>query len=48
MTLQLIEDDDRRKNLQKKIISLYIENRLIDNNEYIADFKEKIKMLLKN
>jgi len=46
-TCDLIEDNERRASLQKKILSIDIQCRLIDNTEYIADFKDKLKMLLK-
>lgn len=44
--LELIEDDEKRKQLQKKILLLNLENRLIHNPDYIMSFKSHIERLL--
>ncbi len=46
LALTLISDDNKRKNLQKKVLYSDIQNQLIQNSEYIDDFKSKIKLLI--
>jgi len=45
-TISLIDNNKMREHLQKKILSLDIQQQLVDNKEYIDDFKEKITMIL--
>lgn len=47
MTLRLISNDEQRKDFQKAILELDIEEIFINNKTYIHDFKKHIDSLLK-